>query len=61
MRWLARYAKEPHVPDPSSQTNQIEDMAQDTVVAACNLNVRGGFGAVASNWGDVYYHAIELE
>lgn len=52
--WLTRYANDSHVPDPYSQTNQIEDLAQNTVVAAYDLNVAGGFGAVEPNWREVY-------
>ena len=58
--WLSHYAKDSHVPDPYSQTNQLEDLAQNTVVAAYNLNVAGGFGAVEPKWREVYnqFHTI---
>ena len=61
--WLKQYAKDSHVPDPYSQTNQHEDLAQNTVVAAYDLNVDGGFGTVESKWREVYhqFHTIETE
>ena len=39
-----------HVPDPYSQTNQLENLAQNTVVAAYELNVPGGFQTVEPKW-----------
>lgn len=61
--WLEHYAKDSHVPDPYSQTNQREDVAQNTVVAAYNLNVPGGFGSVEPNWRELFHQfdAIEVE
>ena len=62
-RWLAQYARDSHVPDPYSQTNQREDVAQNTVVAAYDLNVRGGFGVVEPGWDKVFHQfdTIKLE
>lgn len=61
--WLRQYAKDSHVPDPYSQTNQREDIAQNTVVAAYDLNVHGGFGTVEPKWREVFhqFHTIEVE
>ena len=61
--WLEQYAKDSHVPDPYSQTNQLEDLAQNTVVAAYDLNVDGGLGTVEPKWREVYhqFHTIETE
>ncbi|CAD6593759.1 MAG: hypothetical protein ASARMPREDX12_007620 [Alectoria sarmentosa] len=62
-RWLAQYAYDSHVPDPYSQTNQREEVAQNTVVAAYDLNVRGGFGVVEPGWDKVFHQfdTIKLE
>lgn len=61
--WLKQYAKDSHVPDPYSQTDQVEDLAQNTVVAAYDLNVPGGFGTVEPRWREVFhqFHTIETE
>ena len=48
--WLNNYAKDSHVPDFYSQTNQLENLAQNTVVAAYDLNVPGGFSEVQPKW-----------
>lgn len=53
--WTAKYALDSHVPDPYSQTNKLEDVAQNTVVAAYNLNVPGGFGSVEPKWREVQH------
>ena len=61
--WLKQYARDSHVPDPYSQANQFEDVAQNTVVATYDLNVHGGFGTVESKWREVYhqFHTVETE
>ena len=48
--WLKNYARDSHVPDPYSQVNQWENLAQNTVVATYNLNVPGGFSGAEPNW-----------
>lgn len=48
--WLESYAQDSHVPDPYSQTNQLENVAQHTVVAAYDLNVPGGIQGVEPKW-----------
>ncbi|KAF6217414.1 hypothetical protein HO133_006930 [Letharia lupina] len=61
--WHAQYAKDSHVPDPYSQSNIYEDLAQNTVVAAYDLNVPGGIGVVEPKWRDVLHQfdTIEVE
>lgn len=44
--WITQYGLDPNVPDPYSQTNQVEDVAQTTVVATFDENVPGGFVTV---------------
>ena len=53
--WLKNYARDSHVPDPYSQVNQWENLAQNTVVATYNLNVPGGFSGVESKWQGLRY------
>ena len=48
--WLKSYAQDTHVPDPYSQTKQVENLAQNTVVAAYDLNVPGGIQSVEPRW-----------
>lgn len=62
-KWLAQYSKDSHVPDSYAQTNQLEDVAQNTVVANYDLNVPGGFRAIEGNWSGIshQFHTIEVE
>ena len=53
--WLRNYARDSHVPDPYSQVNQWENLAQNTVVAVYNLNVPGGFSGMESKWQGLRY------
>jgi len=54
MTWRDAYDKDPKVPDDYSQSNSMEDVAQNTVVAAYDLNVPGGFQKVQKNWKAIY-------
>ena len=47
--WLDSYNQDEDVPDPYSQTNQIENVAQNTVVAFFDKIVSGGFGTVETD------------
>lgn len=49
-KWWDNYGKDSKVPDDYAQTNAIEDVAQNTVVAVFNENVEGGFGTVEPGW-----------
>lgn len=42
-RWQRAYNQDSAVPDPYAQTNQVENVAQNTVVATFDRNVPGGF------------------
>ncbi|KAL9601450.1 MAG: hypothetical protein Q9219_002516 [cf. Caloplaca sp. 3 TL-2023] len=48
-KWLNAYNSDPNVPDPYSQTNQVENVAQNTVVATFDRNVPGGFPGLNPN------------
>lgn len=50
LNWLNSYAQDSHVPDSYSQTNQVENVAQNTVVAAYDLNVPEGIQGVEPKW-----------
>ncbi|KAL8996868.1 MAG: hypothetical protein Q9169_003720 [Polycauliona sp. 2 TL-2023] len=45
-KWLNAYEKDSAVPDGYSQNNQIENVAQNTVVASFDRNVPGGVAKV---------------
>ena len=42
-KWTNAYNQDSAVPDPYSQTNQVENVAQNTVVDTFDRNVPGGF------------------
>lgn len=44
--WIDNYNQDTNVPDPYAQTNQIENVAQNTVVGTFNENMPGGFDTV---------------
>ncbi|KAL8804871.1 MAG: hypothetical protein Q9200_005647 [Gallowayella weberi] len=48
-KWLGAYRQDSAVPDPYSQTNQVENVAQNTVVASFQKNVPGGFSKLNPN------------
>lgn len=55
--WNSNYALDSHVPDTYSQTDTVEDVAQNTVVAVLDVNVpgpNGGFATIEPNWGEVF-------
>ena len=47
--WLDQYNLDSNVPDGYAQTNQVENVAQNTVVATFDENVKGGFCSVEKN------------
>ena len=44
--WLTQYALDSNTCDPYSQTNQVENVAQNTVVGTFNENTPGGYCSV---------------
>lgn len=42
-KWISEYNQDSAVPDPYAQTNQVENVAQNTVVTTYERNVPGGF------------------
>ncbi|KAL8703216.1 MAG: hypothetical protein Q9201_003602 [Fulgogasparrea decipioides] len=59
--WLDNYNQDPNVPDPYSQTNQIENVAQNTVVAAYNVQVPGGFGSLEPKWQNIFHQYATVQ
>ena len=48
--WNNNYNQDADVPDPYSQTNEVEDVAQVTVVALFDKVVPGGFRKLEPGW-----------
>ena len=61
--WTDAMAKDSKVPDGYAQSNVREDVAQNTVVAAFDINVPGGFGKIQPKAGEIWnqYFLIEKE
>ena len=59
--WSHSYATDSHVPDPYSQINQRENLAETTVMAAYELNVPGGLSPVAPGWHGVQHQIDTIE
>ncbi|KAL8650991.1 MAG: hypothetical protein Q9226_004916 [Calogaya cf. arnoldii] len=59
--WLNNYNQDSHVPDPYAQTNQVENVAQNTVVDAYNLNVPGDFAGVEPEWQKIFHQYATIQ
>ncbi len=59
--WLTQYALDSNVPDPYSATNQVENVAQNTVVGTFNENIPGGFASVEKNSGKTFHQYATLQ
>ncbi|KAL8690638.1 MAG: hypothetical protein Q9218_003952 [Villophora microphyllina] len=59
--WWNNYNQDPNVPDPYSATNAMEDVAQNTVIAAYNVQVPGGFGMLEPQWQKVHHQYATVE
>jgi len=53
--WWNNYDLDLNVPDNYAQSNAIEDVAQNTVIAVFNENVDGGFGSVEPNYSNIFH------
>ncbi|KAL8685096.1 MAG: hypothetical protein Q9218_007980 [Villophora microphyllina] len=60
-KWLSEYAQDADVPDPYSQTNQIENVAQNTVVTTYERNVPGGFFGLNSNAMKIFHQYATVD
>ncbi|KAL1985276.1 hypothetical protein VTN96DRAFT_8075 [Rasamsonia emersonii] len=59
--WLDNYNQDPNVPDEYAQTNQVENVAQNTVVGVYDKVVPGGFGSVQPNWHNIFHQYATLQ
>ena len=59
--WLDNYNQDSNVPDPYAQTNQVENVAQNTVVDSFNLNVPGLFASVEPGWQKIFHQFATLQ
>ncbi|KAL8933803.1 MAG: hypothetical protein Q9216_006204 [Gyalolechia sp. 2 TL-2023] len=59
--WLDNYNQDPNVPDPYSQSNQVENVAQNTVLAAYNVQVSGGYGSIEPRANDVFHQYATVQ
>ncbi|KAI4182851.1 MAG: hypothetical protein L6R41_005747 [Letrouitia leprolyta] len=59
--WIDNYNQDPNVPDPYSQTNQIENVAQNTVLAAYNVQVPDGYGSIEPNAINVFHQYATVQ
>ena len=53
--WINNYNQDEDVPDPYSQTNQVENVAQNTVVTSYERNVPGGFTGLNPDSGKIFH------
>ncbi|KAL8957758.1 MAG: hypothetical protein Q9183_005975 [Haloplaca sp. 2 TL-2023] len=54
-KWLSEYAQDSKVPDPYAQTNQIENVAQNTVITAYERNVPNGFHGINKHSDSIFH------
>ncbi|KKK21929.1 hypothetical protein AOCH_000188 [Aspergillus ochraceoroseus] len=59
--WLDNYNQDPNVPDEYARSNQVENVAQNTVVGIYDKVVPGGFGSVQPNWGNIFHQYSTLQ
>ncbi|KAL8634692.1 MAG: hypothetical protein Q9228_007727 [Teloschistes exilis] len=59
--WLNNYNQDTAVPDPYAQTNQVENVAQNTVVDSYNLNVPGLFAGVEPGWQQIFHQFATVQ
>ena len=59
--WINNYNQDSNVPDPYAQTNQVENVAQNSVVDAFNLNVPNGFASVEPKWQNIFHQYATIQ
>ena len=59
--WLTQYALDTNTCDPYSQTNQVENVAQNTVVGTFNENNPGGYCAVEKHCQGNFHQYATLQ
>ncbi|KAL9043820.1 MAG: hypothetical protein Q9214_003004 [Letrouitia sp. 1 TL-2023] len=59
--WINNYNQDSAVPDPYAQTNQIENVAQNTVVDTYQRNVPGGFSGLNPNANRIFHQYATVD
>ncbi|EEA25516.1 hypothetical protein TMatcc_006255 [Talaromyces marneffei ATCC 18224] len=59
--WLDNYNQDPNVPDDYAQTNQVENVAQNTVISVYDKVVPGGFGSAQPSWNNIFHQYATLQ
>lgn len=59
--WINNYNQDSAVPDPYAQTNQIENVAQNTVVDTYQRNVPGGFSGLNPNANKIFHQYATVD
>ncbi|KAL8712507.1 MAG: hypothetical protein Q9220_003355 [cf. Caloplaca sp. 1 TL-2023] len=60
-KWTNEYNQDSAVPDPYSQTNQVENVAQNTVVTTYERNVPGGFFGLNPDANKIYHQFATVD
>ena len=60
-KWTNEYNLDSAVPDPYAQTNQVENVAQNTVVTTYERNVPGGFFGLNSNANRIFHQYATVD
>ncbi|KAL8756286.1 MAG: hypothetical protein Q9184_004548 [Pyrenodesmia sp. 2 TL-2023] len=53
-KWWDEYSQDPNIPDPYAGSDSIENVAQNTVIAAYDTVVPGGYAAIEPRAGDIF-------
>lgn len=59
--WIDNYNMDSNVPDNYARTNQVENVAQNTVVSVYDKNVPNGFGGAQPNWNNIFHQYATLQ
>ncbi|KAL8772914.1 MAG: hypothetical protein Q9209_001934 [Squamulea sp. 1 TL-2023] len=60
-KWTSEYNLDSAVPDPYAQTNQVENVAQNTVVTTYERNVPGGFFGLNPNANRIFHQYATVD
>ncbi|KAL8904785.1 MAG: hypothetical protein Q9207_003049 [Kuettlingeria erythrocarpa] len=60
-KWANEYALDSAVPDPYAQTNQIENVAQNTVITTYERNVPGGFFGLNADANRIFHQFATVD
>ncbi|KAL8699058.1 MAG: hypothetical protein Q9224_001581 [Gallowayella concinna] len=60
-KWINEYNQDSAVPDPYAQTNQVENVAQNTVVTTYERNVPGGFFGLNPNANKIFHQYATVD